>query len=344
MNVRALLGRGRAWWAVIFCCLLPSVPGQARDPQTRLHVVATFPSLATIVHEVGGSLVKVDSLSAEQGDPHYVDAQPQLMLPLNRADLLVANGLELELGWLPPLQKNARNPRIQAGAPGFVEAAQFVHVLEVPQVRIDRSMGDLHPGGNPHFLNSPAEVARIAHGVARQLALLDPDHADAFCANAKVFADALGELESRVRAKFMALPAERRRVIAYHKSLAYLFAWLGLEEAATLEPQPGIAPTPKHVVSVLRSMRARQVRLIVQEAYYPSHNSRNLAKMAPAQLVVIPGNVNFRRHQSYLTFLEQIADSLYAALTAEGGGRAVGPAGSPAGSSGVPAEAGDGGR
>lgn len=154
---------------VVLVTSLASTPAWA-----TVEVVATLPSLASIVSEVGGPHVHVKALAAPNEDPHFVDARPNLVVALNRADLLVANGLELEEGWLPPLQIAARNSEILAGGAGFVEAAQFIEALEVPMARIDRSMGDLHPGGNPHFLNDPRRVAQVAVGLAKTLATLDP--------------------------------------------------------------------------------------------------------------------------------------------------------------------------
>lgn len=300
--------------AAIGAAVLMLAPRPAGAAAYVLNVVATLPGLAAIAHEVGGKHVRVQALASAQEDPHFVEPRPTLMLALNRADLLVANGLDLEVGWLPPLQRSARNARIQLGGPGYVEAAQFVAALEVPQGKIDRSMGDLHAGGNPHFLNGPTSVQRIAHGLAARLAAADPAHADAYRDNATVFARAVKELAARQRRAFAELPVERRRAVAYHKSLAYLFDWLDLEEVGTIEPRPGVPPDPKHIKGLLGVMRQRGARLVVQEGYYPAGGiSRTLARMANGALVVIPGAVNFAAHQDYLDYLADIAERLRAA-------------------------------
>ncbi len=186
------------------------VLGVAGPAFGAVDVVATLPSLASIASEVGGAHVKVHALAAPNEDPHFVDARPSLMLALNKADLLISNGLELEEGWLPPLQIAARNAKIQVGGSGFVEAAQFIDALEVPMGRIDRSMGDLHPGGNPHFLNDPYRVAQIARGLGTTLATLDPKHAADFEANTARFCTALEDLAKVQRERFAALPSAGR--------------------------------------------------------------------------------------------------------------------------------------
>lgn len=291
------------------------VLGMAGPAWATVDVVATLPSIAAIVHEVGGAHVKVRALSAPNEDPHFVDARPNLMLALNRADLLVANGLELEDGWLPPLQIAARNPKIQAGGPGSAEAADFIDALEVPMGRIDRSMGDVHPGGNPHFLNDPRRVAQIAEGLGKILATLDPDHADDFQANAARFGATLEAFAKAQRERFAALSAAQRQVVTYHKSMAYVLSWLQLDEVGTLEPRPGVPPDPAHVATLLGLMRSKKAAVIVQEEYYPSNDSKTLARLARAQLVVVHGGVRFAAKESYMTYLQTIADDLFAAVS-----------------------------
>lgn len=280
------------------------MPAQA---WAALRVVATLPSLAAIAQEVGGSQVTVVAMAAPSQDPHFVDARPSHVVALSRADLLLANGLELEVGWLPPLQVSARNARVQVGAPGFLEVAQLVDLLEVPQVRIDRAMGDLHTGGNPHFLNEPRRVAQVARGVAVRMGQLEPAQAAAYAGRAETFAARLEALYARTRAPLLALPLERRRVVAYHKSLAYLISWLGLEEAAVLEPRPGVPPDPRHVAEVLATMRQRGVVALIQEEYYPTRVADTLSKLSGAPVVVVPGNVRFAQKQTYEAYLEQVA-------------------------------------
>jgi len=192
----------------------------------KLKVAATLPSLAAIAAAVGGEHVKVDSMASPGEDPHFVDARPDFILLLSRADVLLANGLELEVGWLPAIQVAARNPDIQVGGSGYLDASQFVNLLEIPKVRIDRSMGDIHPGGNPHFLFDPRAVASIAAAVQELFSRLDPDNAKEYAANAKEFRKALLKLARAEAARFASFAEGRRRVVVYHKSMEYLLDWL----------------------------------------------------------------------------------------------------------------------
>lgn len=280
----------------------------------KLRIAATLPSLAAIAAAVGGDLVSVDALAVPGEDPHYVEARPDFILLLSRADLLLVNGLELEVGWLPALQVAARNSAIQVGGNGYLDASAFVNLLEVPEVRIDRSMGDVHPGGNPHFLLDPRAVASVAAAVQERLAKLDPENSKAYAANARSFRKALLKLARKEAARFASLPEEKRKVVIYHRSMIYLLDWLGLEEVIAVEPKPGIPPNPGHVAKVLEAMKTSKVRAILQEEFYPTSTSKTLVRLAEARLVVIPGGVRFEDGQSYVDYLTEITGGLHAAL------------------------------
>ena len=286
-------------------------PVQAR---AEVKVVATLPSLASIAKEVGGKNVEVETMSAATEDPHFVDARPNLMVKLNKADLLIANGLELEIGWLPNLQTSARNPKILAGAKGYLDASQHVHRLEVPQAKIDRAQGDLHPGGNPHFLYDPRSCGSIAKAVGERLAELDPAHAAEYRANAAKLNDQMQKLAAEQSQRFAALKPEQRRVVAYHKSLVYLFDWLKLQEVVTVEPRPGIPPDPGHVARVVQTMRTQGTKAILQEEFYPSNTSQTIAKMVSGKVVTLPGGTRFKEGEALGAHLTKLANEVYNAL------------------------------
>lgn len=287
----------------------------ASSAQAKLKVVSSLPDLAAIAAEVGGEYVEVSALAGPTIDPHYVDPRPSLILVLSRADLLLVNGLQLESAWLTPLSNNARNSAILPGAPGYFDASTVVQRLAVPNQRIDRAMGDIHPGGNPHFTFDPRRAAPIASAIAVRLAQLDPEHAAAFAANEARLHESLDRFAVQQAARFAKLEAARRKVVAYHMSLIYLWDWLGLEQVATLEPKPGIAPTPSHVAQVLKQMRSTQTRVIVQEGFYPTGPSQTLSTLAKAKLVVVPGATDFGSGQSYLTHLQEVTDAIFAGLS-----------------------------
>ncbi len=280
----------------------------------ELRVVATLPDLAALAAAVGGDDVEVTALAPPNQDPHYVDPRPNLILPLNRADLLIVNGLELEVGWLPPLQVAARNGRIQAGGSGYFDASAVVRRLEVPTGKIDRAMGDVHPGGNPHFLYDPRQARRVVAALAAHMGRLDPGNAADYARRAAAFDARLAALAGRQAARFGALSAAQRRVVTYHASLTYLFDWLDVEAVQTVEPRPGIPPTPAHTAQVLSTMKARDVRRVVQESFYPRKTSETLARLVDGAVVVLPGSTRFDEGEGYLTHMNDIAERLYDAL------------------------------
>lgn len=280
----------------------------------HITVVATLPDLAALAKEVGGEHATVSALANPREDPHYVDPRPSHIVTLNRADLLVLNGLSLEKPWLDPLLVQARNPRIQVGAPGYLDASTVITSLYVPSGPVDRSMGDVHPGGNPHFLFDPRRAAEIAIALGGRMAALDPKNADAYRGRASAYATKLRTFADEKARRFRALPPEKRRVVSYHESLVYLYDWLGLEAIATVEPKPGIPPDPAHVARVLSLMKKRGARAIVQEEFYPTQTSKTLARLAEAELVVLPGGTRVKGGERYHDHLEQITEALHAAL------------------------------
>jgi len=292
-------------------CLLLSVPAHA-----DLKVVASLPDLAALAKEVGGEHVRVTSLALSTQDPHFVDAKPNLALELNRADMLIAIGLELEVGWLPTLQNGARNPRILINSPGFLDVSQFVHKLEVPTTPTDRSNGDVHPGGNPHFLYDPRSGLAVAKGIADRMIALDAKNADAYRANLAKFTDDMQKSMATWQKRLAGLKGQP--VIAYHRTTAYLSDWLGFDVFAYLEPKPGIPPTPAHVVEVLGQARQRKARMLLQEEYYPATTSKLVSQKIPTPLVILPGGTNFRAGETYLHHIEDVVTRLENGLNGKG--------------------------
>ena len=280
--------------------------------EAKVAVVTSTADLAALVRDVAGELASVTSMAAPNQDVHYVDARPNLTLLLNRADLLVVNGLELEIGWLPALITNARNPKIQPGGAGYFDASTQIRPLHV-HAQVDRSMGDIHPGGNPHYMHDPRAAADVVLGLGSALAKVDPANAADYRVNAARVAERYREFASTERERFLALSQAARKIVSYHDSLVYLLDWLGLEQAATLEPRPGIPPNPGHVAEVLKIMRAQKVRVILQEEYYPARTAETLSKMAPAALILLPGGT--RENESYLDRVRKTSTAIYGELS-----------------------------
>lgn len=278
----------------------------------KLSVVTSHADLAALTLAVGGDRVEVTNLTLPTQDPHFVDAKPSLMLSLNQADLLIVVGLELEIGWLPTLLTGARNPQILPGQPGYLDTSAFVEKKEVAGGAVDRSMGDLHPDGNPHFTRDPRSGLRIAAGIAQHLTRLDPEGASAYRRNYAAFERALQEAMARWQAAIE--PYRGTQVVGYHKSWAYFADWLGLRMEAFVEPKPGIPPDPAHVAQVLGWMRANGVAAILQEEYYPDATSKLLADKAGATLVRMPGGAHVGDGQTYIDYVDTQIERLLAAL------------------------------
>lgn len=291
--------------------LLAAAPARA-----DLNVVTTVPDLAALTRAVGGEHVQVQSLALASQDPHFVDAKPNLALALNRADLLIAVGLDLEIGWLPTLQQGARNPKILVNNPGFLNASQFARVLEIPQGKVDRSLGDVHPGGNPHYLYDPRQGLLVARGIADRLAQLDPKNAAAYKANLAKFTDELEKARAGWEQRLTGMKGAP--VIAYHRTTAYLADWLGFNPIAFLEPKPGIPPNPSHVASVLAQARQQKARMVLIESYYPDTTAKLVASKIPAPLVTVHGGTDFAKGETYLQHIDELVGRLEKALAGKG--------------------------
>ena len=296
-----------------FVALVAMLTALSSVAHAKLDVVTTTPALASVADAVGGQHTSVKALSLSTQDPHWVDARPNLALELAQADLLVLVGLDLEVGWLPALLTASRNGKIQPGGSGYLDASRLVSVLEVPKGKVDRSLGDVHPGGNPHYTYDPRRMRQVASGIAQKLSELDPDHRNDYSANAKAFNDKLDAWRQHWEKQLAQLAG--KKVITYHKSLSYIADWLRFEVIAHLEPKPGIPPSPGHVAHVIKVGRSNHVRLLIQESYYPGKTSELVAAQIGARLSVIPGGPNFRAKESYIGFINQVVERLKASTT-----------------------------
>lgn len=295
--------------ALVFTASLGvALPGLAR---ADLEIVASVPDLAAIATEIGGPDANVMALSLATQDPHWVDAKPSLALGVNKADMLLAVGLSLEIGWLPTLQTGARNGKVTPGGDGYLECGRHVSLLEVTR-SVDRSQGDVHPGGNPHYLYDPRRALQCARAVAAKMAALDPE-------NAAGYRSRLADFERRLESKMAEWerrlkPARGAKVLSYHRSWVYLADWLGLEIVAELEPKPGVPPSPRHVARVIAKARSAGVRALLQEGYYPSKTSALVAKKLGVPLVSIHGGTDFRKGETYIDHIDEMVAALEKAL------------------------------
>ena len=282
---------------LIFVCLPLCAYAEVR-------VVATLSTLGAIVKEIGGPLVQVETMALPTQDPHFVDPRPDYILKLSRADLLVYNGLELEIGWLPPVQKGARNAKVLDGGSGALDASQFIQPMNVPKQKVDRSQGDIHALGNPHYLYSLPCVLRVAKGVADKLAALDPANAATYQSRYEDFKARADQVIEKARVRFSDKSGAQKRIVAYHDSMVYLFDWLGLEQMATVEAKPGIAPSPSQISALIAKMRASKPEWIVQEVWQPRSASQKIAELTGAKLVILP--VFPDKDEALLAFFERM--------------------------------------
>lgn len=253
-----------------------------------INVFATVPEWAALAREIGGDKVNVYAATHALQDPHRIDAKPSLLAQARRAQLVIATGADLEIGWLPVVVRDSGNPAIQPGQPGYFEAAATITRLETPQV-LDRAHGDVHPGGNPHFQLDPYRMQKIGGALAERLTLIDPANAAAYRDAYKAFAERWQA--AIVRWEKQAQPLRGMPVLVQHKSFSYLIAWLGMKEIGTLEPKPGVEPSSGYLSELLTRQQAQPAKMILRAAYQSDGPSQWMASRASIPAVVLPFTV-----------------------------------------------------
>jgi len=254
-----------------------------------IKVVTTTQDLQSLTREVGGDKVTVESLAKGYQDPHFVEAKPSFILKLHAADLLVAVGRELEIGWLPPLINQARNPRIQPNADRYLDASSTAKILEIPTGQITRAMGDVHPSGNPHYWLSPDNGRRIAQEIQKKLAEISPGDAAYFAQRYADFDRRLAEAEKRWHAALA--PYKGVKVVTYHRSWPNFTDAFGLDVIGYVEPKPGIPPSPSHTLELIQEMKRQQVKIIMVEPYFDRKTPDAIARETGAQVIVLAPSV-----------------------------------------------------
>lgn len=281
--------------------------------QAKLNVVATTPDFGSIAKEIGGDKVEVTTLAKPTEDPHFVDAKPSFVVKLNHADALVEGGAELEIGWLPPLLEGSRNQKLETGAPGRISLSQGIQLVEVPAT-LDRSKGDIHAAGNPHYMTDPANARIVAQHIAEAFSALDPKSAATYQANLKKFTD---RLDAKLAEwEILLAPYKGQEVVAYHDSWPYFARQFGLKIDMFLEPKPGIPPTPAHLAEVILKMKEDHVHVIIVEPYQNRRTAETVARDTDATVVDVtqfPGGVK-GTEGSYIEMMDYIVTSLAKAL------------------------------
>jgi ABC-type Zn uptake system ZnuABC Zn-binding protein ZnuA len=280
---------GPRWLSLLVAFLLALFAAGPAAAAGKLNVVTSTQDLASLAIEVGGDRVNVISIARGYQDPHFVEAKPSFLLNLRRADLLVSVGLQLEIGWLPPLITQSGNPKIQPAAPGYFDASQFAEILEIPTAQVSRAMGDVHPQGNPHYWLDPQNGLRVAVGLAQKFAQLSPGDAGYFQQRLADFRKRLMAAEQRW--DDLMKPYRGRKVITYHQSWPNFVKRFGLVVAEYVEPRPGIPPSPAHVVELISLMKRQNVKLILVEPYFDLKTPQSVARETGGQVVVLMPSV-----------------------------------------------------
>lgn len=268
----------------LLCCLF-LLSGSAL---AQVHVLATVPEWGALAREIGGARVQVFEATHARQDPHRIEARPSLIARARSAQLLVATGADLEIGWLPILLRESGNRHIQPGQPGYLEAARYVQLRDVPQ-GVDRSMGDVHPDGDPHFHLDPRNIPPVAQVLAERLAQVDPQGAPVYRANLAGFLsrwDAALKRWEREGGGLRGIP-----VLQMHRSFSYLFHWLGMKGPGELEPKPGIEPSSGHLARIVQRQASEPARMVLRAAYQSDSAGRWVAERAGIPLVVLPYTV-----------------------------------------------------
>ena len=269
----------------LHCATVPSSSGA----ESKFKIITSTTDLAALAQEIGGDKVEVESVARGYQDPHFVEAKPSFLLKLRKADLFIAVGLELEIGWLPPLITQSTNPKIQVGAPGYFDASRFAKILEIPTGVVTRAEGDVHPLGNPHYWLDPENGLQIAKGIQNKLSEMRPG-------DAAYFAERYDDFERRIKQaheKWLAemKPYAGRKIVTYHRSWPNFADHFHLDVVGYVEPRPGIPPSPQHTVELMRLMKSEGVKVIAVEPYFDLKTPNAIARETGARVVVLMPSV-----------------------------------------------------
>jgi len=275
----------------------------------KLNVVTTTQDWASVTQSIAGELADVNYIARGTQDAHFVEAKPSYMVKVSRADLVLSAGLQLEVGWLPLLVRGARRPNLLPGNPGYLEVSGAISPIEV-NANADRSNGDVHPFGNPHFSADPERVLQVVDLIAKKLGELDAPHMAQYNAGAEKFKTELKKKIENWKARMAKFKGTK--VIGYHKTFDYFFDRFGLDAVAYLEPKPGIPPTVTHVMSLIQAAKTQNVKLIINENFFDLKPARTLVEHVPGiKIVEVPANVGGDdKSSSYENWIEDLVSSV----------------------------------
>lgn len=257
--------------------------------KAEIKVITTYPYIASITKEITKDKAKVDYLADGKLDPHFVIPKPSLAVKLRDADLLIINGAGIEVGWLPPLLNQANNNKINPNTKGFLDLSNFVELIEKPE-NVSRSMGDVHPEGNPHFYLNPNNIPLLSDAITKRLCLLDSINCNTYKENNENFKKRFNEKLKQWNVKMS--KASNLKVIEYHKLFDYFLINYNIKNVGTIEPLPGIPPSAKHLENLIEKVKSEKVNYILQDVYHPPKPAKYISEKTGAKMIILPHDVN----------------------------------------------------
>lgn len=278
----------------------------------KLNIVASTPDLGSLASEIVKEKGEVISIAKPTEDPHFVDAKPGFIVKLNKADMLIEGGLQLEIGWLPSLVLGARNQKILPGNPGYFNASAGIAIIDVP-ASANRAMGDIHPLGNPHYMLDPLNGKIVASHICERLCQIDRANGEFYKSNLHAFSKRLDQKLSEWQKTLE--PFRGTKIVTYHKVLPYFAQRFGLNVMGTLEPKPGIPPSPAHLNTLIPMMKSEGVKLIIAEQFRERKIPAFVESQTGAKVVVIPIMVGGQKGTGdYIALFDYIINQIASAL------------------------------
>ncbi|SFV55988.1 Zinc ABC transporter, periplasmic-binding protein ZnuA [hydrothermal vent metagenome] len=254
----------------------------------KINVATTYNYLGEVTKTIGGDLVNIDVLANPKLDPHFITPKPSLIGKLRREDMLIINGGQLEIGWLPPLLKSANNAKINVGGSGFLDVSGAIDFIDKPQ-SVSRAYGDVHPDGNPHFATDINNITPIAKLISMKLSILDPSHQADYEKNYQAFATKMEKLANELKSQYQGCSG--KKVVQYHELFNYALKAYGVENVIDIEPLPGISPSSKHTLKVINTIKEQNIKTILQDVYHEKKTAKFIANKTGATVSIVPHDV-----------------------------------------------------
>lgn len=286
----------------IICFIVIPVEG-------KLNVLTSSTNLKSLTKYIAGDRIQLESILKGQQDPHFLSPKPSYMLKARTADLLIFIGMDLEIGWLPSIIEGARNPRIQKGKIGYLDTSQFIQALSIPEGKIDRFFGDIHPYGNPHFLLDPVRAVQVSKGITQRLSRVDPENGDYYVKNYKLFEK---NIKNKIKIwKKRIKDSTVQKIVSYHSSFEYFLDKFQINLTGLIEEKPGIPPSAKHILKLIKKMKESQTSCILMSSFYSNKRVNKIKQSVPTHIEVVAIEVGaFQKVTDYFLVIEGIVQAI----------------------------------